>query len=55
VDKKEEDEGVQYEYNVPEGVKLKKGELELIARLCLGKQILYCLEKYGTCGFHAEL
>jgi hypothetical protein len=32
-----------------------KLELELIARLSLGKQILYCLEKYGTCNFTAEL
>jgi hypothetical protein len=55
LDKGEERDSVEYEYHVPEGVKLKTGELELIARLCLGKQILFCLEKYGTCGFHAEL
>ena len=55
IDKTPEYEGVTYEYHVPEGATLKNGELELIARLCLGKQILYCVEKYGKCGFHAEL
>lgn len=55
VDKTIEYGGVQYEYSVPEGVKLKTGELELIVRLCLGKQILFCIEKYGKCRFHAEL
>jgi hypothetical protein len=55
VDDTEEYEGIRYEYRVPNEVTLKKGELELIARLCLGKQILYCLEKNGRCGFHAEL
>jgi hypothetical protein len=55
IDKTAECEGVQYDYRVPEGTKLKKGELELIARLCLGKQILFCVETYGSCGFHAEL
>ena len=55
IDKTPEYEGVTYEYHVPEGTTLKNGELELIARLCLGKQILYCVEKYGKCGFHAEL
>lgn len=30
-------------------------KMELIARLSLGKQILYCLEKNGTCIFYAEL
>jgi hypothetical protein len=29
--------------------------LELCARLCLGKQILYCLEKNKYCTFFAEL
>jgi len=55
IDKTPEYEGVTYEYHVPEGTTLKRGEVELIARLCLGKQILYCVEKYGKCGFHAEL
>lgn len=48
-------EDITYEYRVPQGTTLKDGELEQIARLCLGKQILYCVEKYGKCGFHAEL
>lgn len=26
-----------------------------VARLCLGKQILYCLQKHGTCTFTAEI
>jgi hypothetical protein len=29
--------------------------LEYIARLCLGRQILYCLEKNGKCNFTAEI
>jgi hypothetical protein len=55
VDKTADFGGVQYEYHLPEGVTLKKGEQELLARLCLGRQILFCVEKYGSCGFHAEL
>jgi len=55
VDKTLECEGVHYEYHVPGDMTLRKGEVELIARLCLGKQILFCLEEYGKCGFHAEL
>ena len=27
----------------------------LVARLCLGKQILYCLEKHDSCNFYAEI
>ena len=30
-------------------------EVERIARLCLGRQILYCLKKTGSCAFSAEL
>jgi hypothetical protein len=33
----------------------EKEKLELLARLCLGKLILYCLEKRGSCIFYAEL
>ena len=55
IDKTEEAEGIHYEYHVPKEVTLKAGELELIARLCLGRQILFCVETYGGCSFHAEL
>lgn len=34
---------------------LKKDILEWIARLCLGRQILYCLNKNSFCSFYAEL
>jgi len=34
---------------------LKKDILEWVARLCLGKQILYCLNKNEFCCFFAEL
>jgi hypothetical protein len=49
------DEGtnIEYSYTVPADV--VPNDLPLIAKLCLGKQILYCLEKYGTCSFVAEL
>ena len=44
---------ITYNYKVPENI--EKNELEFIARLCLGKQILYCLEKNNSCTFYAEL
>ena len=44
---------ITYDYKVPENI--EKNELEFIARLCLGKQILYCLEKNNSCTFYAEL
>lgn len=34
---------------------LKKDVLEWVARLCLGKQILYCLNKNRFCSFYAEI
>lgn len=33
----------------------KNEVLKCVARLCLGKQILYCLEKHGSCSFVADL
>lgn len=33
--------GIIYEYYVPSGTTLKKDELEMFTRLCLGKQIVY--------------
>jgi hypothetical protein len=59
-----EDDGdeITYSYAVPEldelGIAMsrpQKDELSLIARLCLGKQISYCLHKHGRCSFYAEL
>jgi hypothetical protein len=34
---------------------IPRDKLELVARLSLGKQILYCLEKNNSCFFYAEL
>ena len=33
---------------------ISNDDITLIARLCLGKQILYCLHKHGTCELYAE-
>jgi hypothetical protein len=44
---------ITYDYTIPD--EINKDELGLIARLCLGKQILYCLEKNKNCLFYAEL
>ena len=43
---------ITYYYTIPN--EINKDELEFIARLCLGKQILYCLEKNKNCSFYAE-
>ena len=44
---------ITYDYKVPNNI--QKNELEFIVRLCLGKQILYCLEKNQSCSFYADL
>lgn len=44
---------IEYIYTLTSDV--QKESLPLIARLCLGKQIAYCLEKRGVCTFYAEL
>ena len=49
------DEGneIEYRYEVPKDV--PETMLPLLARLCLGRQIAYCLHKKGSCSFSAEL
>jgi len=49
----ENDTEIEYSYEVPKDT--PDGLLPLIAKLCLGKQIEYCLEKNGSCSFQAEL
>ena len=44
---------ITYDYTTPSN--MISTDIELIARLCLGKQILYCLRKNGECFFTAEL
>uniref|UniRef100_A0A6C0ETH1 Uncharacterized protein n=1 Tax=viral metagenome TaxID=1070528 RepID=A0A6C0ETH1_9ZZZZ len=44
---------ITYDYTTPSN--MIGTDIELIARLCLGKQILYCLRKNGECFFTAEL
>ena len=44
---------ITYDYKCPD--KLTGHELMLVARLCLGKQILHCLNTHGRCVFSAEL
>jgi hypothetical protein len=46
----QEDQEYVYEYTVPPNVP----DLALLARLCLGRQILHCLQTTGACSFHAE-
>ena len=52
IDNLVDNDEITYEYDVPENV--NKDELILIARLCLGKQILYSLHKHGYCEIYAE-
>ena len=47
------DEDMNYSYDLPSD--LTEDEITCIARLCLGKQILHCLQKNGSCNFTAEL
>ena len=50
----DEDDGeITYDYMMP--INISTSEIELLARLCLGKQILYCLHKNESCCFSAEL
>ena len=44
---------ITYDYTTPSN--MIATDIELIARLCLGKQILYCLRKNGECFFTAEM
>lgn len=44
---------IQYRFTMPGGI--RGDEISLVARLCLGKQILYSLEKHGICEFVADL
>jgi hypothetical protein len=46
----QEDYEYVYEYTVPPNVP----DLALLARLCLGRQILTCLQTRDVCSFHAE-
>ena len=49
-------DSITYEVDIVEEIeKNKNEEMVFIARLCLGKQILYCLEKYKKCTFLADL
>lgn len=47
--------GGSVEYRYPLPGEIRADHMSLVARFCLGKQILYCLEKYGTCAFAADL
>jgi hypothetical protein len=49
----ENDMEIEYEFTVPKNV--PNEQIPLLAKLCLGKQIAYCLEKTGSCSFSAEL
>ena len=44
---------ITYDYTTPSN--MIATDIVLIASLCLGKQILYCLRKHGECFFTAEL
>jgi hypothetical protein len=47
------DFSLEYTFDLPKDV--DEDEQILLARLCLGKQILYCLQTRGSCSFTAEL
>jgi len=49
----DDDDEITYDFTIPRH--LNRNELALLARLCLGKQILYCLKKHGSCHFWAEI
>ena len=46
---RDETKKITYEYKLPTNVSPQ--DIKLIARLCLGKQILHCLYKKGRCYF----
>lgn len=51
---KDENDEIEYDYeNIDDTI--DKDKMELLARFCLGRQILYCLKKHYTCTFYAEL
>ena len=50
---KDESDEITYDYTCPKD--LLGNELILVARLCLGRQILHCLHIHGKCIFTAEL
>ena len=41
----------EYEYTLPSNVP----NIALLARLCLGRQLLHCLQTTGSCSFNAEV
>jgi hypothetical protein len=48
-----DEDTIEYRYTLPEEIRADR--IRLVARLCLGRQILYCLEKHGVCTFVADL
>lgn len=48
----DENDEITYDYLIPADV--YNDDLASVVRLCLGRQILYCLQNYGGCSFHAE-
>jgi hypothetical protein len=58
----EDSNGIRYDVTYLSELKYFKYEnedtmrkVENIARICLGRQIVYCLQKYDSCNFVAEL
>ena len=51
----DKDNVITYDYKLPNTITENNADIELIARLCLGQQILYCMQKKGHCYFTAEL
>ena len=56
-DNRAEDFSITFEEEINDSLdhELDKTILENVARICLGRQILYCLENYKTCSFTVEL
>jgi hypothetical protein len=53
------EDGIDYEVDLVDEKEEEESEdkkiLKYVARLCLGRQILYCLEKNGKCNFTGEI
>jgi hypothetical protein len=59
IDTDKDGNSISYSYKLIDSVQsMKKDTLQLIldkiARLCLGRQILYCVKTYDSCSFYAE-
>jgi hypothetical protein len=55
VDEKDGEGDIEYDFTTHPSIHTTDSQRTEIARLCLGYQIKYCVETYGSCVFRAEL